>query len=268
MSELLVFGTGNAAVTRCYNTCFALHTPEGYFMVDAGGGNGILRILEQMNVPLTEIHDLFVTHNHTDHVLGVIWLIRMIGQRMLQGKYQGDLRIYGHDEVIQALPVFCQLTLQKKFCDLLGTRIQLIRVEDGESREILRRRVTFFDIHSTKMKQFGFAMELPEGRLTCLGDEPYQPLCQPYVEGAHYLLCEAFCLYADREQFKPYEKHHSTVKEASELAEQRGVQHLILWHTEDQHIEERKRLYEAEARRYCRCEVRVPDDQEVIEIEG
>ena len=44
---LYVFGTGNAAVTNLYNTCFALRDSDEYFMVDAGGGNGILKILEK-----------------------------------------------------------------------------------------------------------------------------------------------------------------------------------------------------------------------------
>lgn len=36
-----ILGTGNALATKCYNTCFVIHT-EGKtaLMVDAGGGNG------------------------------------------------------------------------------------------------------------------------------------------------------------------------------------------------------------------------------------
>ena len=48
MEQLYVFGTGNAAVSRCYNTCFAIRIQDEFFMVDAGGGNGILKILEDM----------------------------------------------------------------------------------------------------------------------------------------------------------------------------------------------------------------------------
>ena len=58
MEQLYVFGTGNAAATRYYNTCFALKKGQEYFMVDAGGGNGIIRILNDMNVDLTHIHNL------------------------------------------------------------------------------------------------------------------------------------------------------------------------------------------------------------------
>ena len=45
MEELYVFGTGNAQATHCYNTCFAIKDGNKFFMVDAGGGNGILGIL-------------------------------------------------------------------------------------------------------------------------------------------------------------------------------------------------------------------------------
>ena len=56
------------------------------------------------------------------------------------------------------------------------------------------------------MKQMGFTLGLAGGgKLCCLGDEPYNPACAAYVQGADWLLCEAFCLYEDRERFKPYE---------------------------------------------------------------
>ena len=80
MEELYVFGTGNAQATRCYNTCFAIKDGDEYFMVDAGGGNGILRILEDMDVDLCHIHSIFVTHEHTDHILGIVWMVRMVLQ--------------------------------------------------------------------------------------------------------------------------------------------------------------------------------------------
>ena len=95
MEQLYVFGTGNATVTRYYNTCFAIKNPENqYFMVDTGGGNGILRILEDMQVSIPDIHHIFITHEHTDHLLGIVWMIRVIATRMKNGKYDGDLNIY------------------------------------------------------------------------------------------------------------------------------------------------------------------------------
>ena len=54
-------------------------------------------------------------------------------------------------------------------------------------------------------------------------------------------------MYGDRERFQPYKKNHSTVKEASELAETLGVKNLVLYHTEDSDIAHRKERYTKEA---------------------
>ena len=102
MEELYVFGTGNAQATRCYNTCFAIKDGDEFFMVDAGGGNGILGILEKMNVDMAHIHHIFVTHEHTDHILGIVWMVRMIATAMKKGKYEGELRIYCHPGLAEA----------------------------------------------------------------------------------------------------------------------------------------------------------------------
>ncbi len=103
-------------------------------------------------------------------------------------------------------------------------------------------------------------------KLTCAGDEPYNPLCAPYVEGSDWLLHEAFCLYEERDRFKPYEKHHSTVKDACELAEQMKIANLVLWHTEDKSVGHRKELYTAEGCQYYHGNLYVPDDQEILDL--
>lgn len=265
--QLYVFGTGNASVTKYYNTCFAIKTAGEYFMVDAGGGNGILSILERMEVPMSKIHHIFVTHEHTDHILGIVWMIRMIATAMKRGSYEGDLTIYCHDELPETICTLCRLTIQKKFYSLIGERIHLVPVSDGETRDILDMKITFFDIHSTKARQFGFTAEFADGcRLCCAGDEPLQPLCETYAESCDWMLHEAFCLYGDREQFKPYEKHHSTVKEACELAERLQIPRLVLWHTEDKTLPRRKKLYTEEGSQYYHGTLLVPEDGEILSL--
>lgn len=269
--RLTMLGTGNANVTDYYNTCFLLtkETPEGpaHFLVDAGGGNRILKILKDVGVRMEDIHDLFVTHEHVDHILGVIWLVRMIGQKINRGEYQGELHIYCHKELAEKIRAIAEMTIQKKVCRNFGERIIFEVVESGESREILGCDTTFFDIASTKAKQFGFTMRLPDGKkLTCVGDEPYREEERAYVEGSDWLLHEAFCLYSEAERFKPYEKHHSTVKEACELAESFGIPNLLLYHTEETHGKERKKLYVEEGRQYYHGNLYVPDDLELFEL--
>lgn len=265
--ELILLGTGNAMVTRCYNTCFAIRNGNEYLLVDAGGGNGIFNQLEKVKIPFTAIHHLFVTHAHTDHILGVIWVIRKIATMMSKGKYEGELMLYGHDEVLEALSVFCRLTLPGRIVKYVGQQIHFHEVKEGDRVQAVGLDLQFFDIRSTKMKQFGFRAEGPDGKvLVCLGDEPYNAACRRYVEGADWLLSEAFCLYSDRDIFSPYEKHHSTALDAGRLAEELQVRNLVLYHTEDKNLATRKEKYTAEAASVFSGRVFVPDDLERIDL--
>lgn len=262
--HLTMLGTGHATVTKCYNTCFVLQENDEYFMVDAGGGNQILTILEQQNIPLTKIHDLFITHAHSDHILGVVWIVRMIGQMMNKKEYSGDLKIYAHEQVIEGLQAMCNIVLMKKITDLFEDRIKFIRLQDGDSYTILNREVTFFDIQSTKLLQYGFKIQ-EESLLFC-GDEPLKKELYQNGLGVKYLLHEAFCRASECEKFKPYEKHHSTVKDACCMAEELKVENLVLMHTEDSHIQDRKKLYTDEGKKFFSGNLFVPDDGECIEI--
>ena len=75
--RVTMLGTGNALVTECYNTCFMISDNEKLFLIDGGGGNTILHQLKHAGFDLLNVHDIFVTHKHTDHLLGVLWLIRI-----------------------------------------------------------------------------------------------------------------------------------------------------------------------------------------------
>jgi len=265
--KLTMLGTGNAGVTECYNTCFIIEDNNKYFMVDGGGGNAILRQLKKARISLNDIKDIFVTHKHVDHVLGIIWVIRMICQNMNKGSYEGDARIYAHKELAEIIKSICMMLLNEKQSMHIGKRLHIIGIEDGQEIEIIGHRVKFFDIHSTKDKQFGFTMDLNNGeKLTCCGDEPYNEYEREYVYGSKWLLHEAFCLYSQAEEFKPYEKHHSTVKDACQLAMKLKVENLILYHTEDKNIARRKELYGAEGKEHYSGNLFIPDDLEEIQL--
>ena len=80
-------------------------------------------------------------------------------------------------------------------------------------------------------------------------------------------MSEAFCLESQKELFKPHEKHHSTVMDAGKVASDLQVSHLILYHTEDKKIKNRKTLYLKELETVFHGKAFVPDDLEVISIE-
>jgi len=269
MEKLHVFGTGHAMVTHCYNTCFAIEKDGDYFLVDGGGGNRILRILDDEGIAADRIRALFLTHTHTDHLFGVIWILRRIAEKMVGGQITGTLDFYGHSDAVECVQAICRMSLQKKQTDLFGKQILFHAVSDGEEAVILGDAVRFFDIRSTKLRQFGFSMGLSDGqRLVCLGDEPCDPACEEIARGADWLLSEAFCRYGDADRFKPYEKHHATVRDAAALAERLSVRRLVLWHAEEDTLADRPALYGAEAREFYHGEVFVPRDGDLIDLGG
>lgn len=269
-TQITMLGTGNATVSQIYNTCFVLQTPSTLMLVDAGGGNGILAQLKKINVQISDIHHLFVTHAHTDHVLGGIWVIRMVAQ--CKG-YEGLLHVYGNDKVIKVIKTIIDMILAKKQLAKVAERVVFHQLEDGDCFEVGDMKLECFDIQSTKEKQFGIRAELPSSDesdkplvLACLGDEPYNEQNRRYIVGADWMMCEAFCLYADRDTFKPYEKCHSTALDAGKLAEELGVKNLILYHTEEKTLANRKENYTREAAENFKGRIFVPDDLEVIEL--
>ncbi len=269
-TQITMLGTGNATVSQIYNTCFVLQTPSTLMLVDAGGGNGILAQLKKVNVQISDIHHLFVTHAHTDHVLGVIWVIRMVAQ--CKG-YEGLLHVYGNDKVMKVIKTIIDMILAKKQLAKVAERVVFHQLEDGDCFEVGDMKLECFDIQSTKEKQFGFRAELPSSDesgkplvLACLGDEPYNEQNRRYIVGADWMMCEAFCLYADRDTFKPYEKCHSTALDAGKLAEELGVKNLILYHTEEKTLANSKENYTREAAKNFKGRIFVPDDLEVIEL--
>ena len=269
-TQITMLGTGNATVSQIYNTCFVLQTPSTLMLVDAGGGNGILAQLKKVNVQISDIHHLFVTHAHTDHVLGVIWVIRMVAQ--CKG-YKGLLHVYGNDKVMKVIKTIIDMILAKKQLAKVAERVVFHQLEDGDCFEVGDMKLECFDIQSTKEKQFGFRAELPSSDdsgkplvLACLGDEPYNELNRRYIVGTDWMMCEAFCLYADRDTLKPYEKCHSTALDAGKLAEELGVKNLILYHTEEKTLANRKENYTREAAENFKGRIFVPDDLEVIEL--
>ena len=297
MNQITMLGTGNATVSQIYNTCFVPASTSTPLLVDAGGGNGILSQLKKVNVQISDIHHLFVTHAHTDHVLGVIWVIRMVAQ--CKG-YEGLLHVYGNDKVMKVIKTIIDMILAKKQLAKVAERVVFHQLEDGDCFEVGDMKLECFDIQSTKEKQFGFRAELPGNSennvsedktasdyasedkaasdkaasenhakplvFACLGDEPYNEQNRRYIEGADWMMCEAFCLYADRDTFKPYEKCHSTALDAGKLAEELGVKNLILYHTEEKTLASRKENYTREAAKNFKGRIFVPDDLEVIEL--
>ncbi len=261
--ELIMIGTGSAFPRHSYNSCYAIKSSGGIMLVDAGGGNGIFNAINGSGVKLTDIHHVFITHAHTDHILGAVWLIRGIINMGKSGGNFGCLHIYGNSYVCKSLRIICQLTFLSSDYDIFTKTVELMEIEDGSSLNINGALIECFDVCSKNVVQTGFRMTFDCGeKLACLGDESLTEDNLPQIKCCDTLICGAFCRYEDKEIYKPYEKHHHTVRDVAILAEKANVKNLVLVHSEDDNLEKRQELYRSEALKHYNGNVFSPVDGE------
>ena len=259
--KIHVLGTGSADTIKCYNTCWCLENNGKYLLVDGGGGNQILSQLEKADISILDIHNVFISHIHTDHILGLVWIIRIVTHKiLLDNNYIGTLNVYGDKTSIDILKYLVE-TLFPVAKKVIDSRILFYPVEDGETVNIIDLPITFMNTGAKNITQFGFYIEK---KLAFCGDMPLTR--KDAVFNCEWLLHEAYCLDKEEQQFKAHFKNHSTVKDAAEIATLVNAKNLIMWHSVDNRIETRKLEFTQEAKQYFNGNVYAPNDLEVIEI--
>lgn len=266
MNKIIMLGTGHGGTLDLYNTCFVIQNDKGNFLVDTGGGIEIIRRLKQINIDCEDIRHIFISHSHTDHILGLFWLFKKISIRIIHGEINERIKIYCNDTVYQAIKEVSKHILPDKAMNAIYSMVDFIILNDGDTHNINGIDYLFFDAHAKGTKLFGFQCELNSKKLAFLGDETVNPDIYNKIRGYDYVMHEAFCLDSEENIFHPYEKNHSTAKSVSEIMNSLEIKNLILYHTEDSHKEKRKELYTAEAEKYFKGKVIVPDDLEIIEL--
>lgn len=252
---------------KCYNACFALQKGDDFMLVDGGGGINILDQIDKAKIPIKSIKNIFVTHNHIDHIIGVIWVIRKICIMLIDNKYDGDVNIYASDVTIHAIRTLCNLVLTAKYFAYVDDRIHLNVVEDRQEVDILGDKFTFYDILASKEKQYGFRIDMINGKvLVCNGDERMSVSNYDIVRNADFLIHEAFCLESEKEIKQPYKKGHVTAKDVCEMVSQLNVKNLILYHIKSDDVFNRKYQYINENSKYFNGCLFVPNDLDEISI--
>ena len=80
-----MLGTGHGKALKCYNYCFLLKFNNTNLLVDSGGGNQIINQLKKANIKIEDIDNVFISHSHMDHILGLIWMIRFLCPKYYNG---------------------------------------------------------------------------------------------------------------------------------------------------------------------------------------
>ena len=259
MTRLHVLGSGHAMVTNCFNSCFILEDCDDTLLIDCGGGNEILHRIFDSGVSLDSIHQIFISHNHCDHVLGLFWVIRAISVEILKKTYVGDLAIFCDSDTEEFLRVGCSAMFGAAINKLIDERIIFHKI-DLESPKI---GLSFHPyVTGSRVLQHGFVCILSNGKkLVFSGDELIEESLIKEARDTDYLICETFGDDAHaKENFK------STIEESAIICSKTKAKTIIFTHMDDFDLENRKTRITEEASKYCRASIIVPYDGEIIEL--
>ena len=264
-----MLGTGDATARKRYNTCFILRDRATAMLVDGGGGNGILAQLNAAGISFRNIDAIFLTHAHTDHILGVVWVLRMIGEMALDGEEMRGYRVFSHDEGIRALVIICRATLSEKVWAEVSRLVEFVEIRDGDNFELSDAfALRCIDLRAGGMKQFGFVATVGSGvRVACMGDVPAPDGIEREIAGCDWLLHEAFCPESQRAIYHPELICHCTALEAGRIARHLNVRHLLLYHRADYSHGASKDDYIRECESVFSGRVVIPEDLQAITVD-
>ena len=206
-------------------------------------GNGTANQLAKARVPLTSLSDVFITHNHSDHVIdaGAIavlaWasgldhaltvhgptpLREIVGHQVAAMTYDIDIRI--HEEGRKPLA-------------------PLLKVDERADPGVVLHEpgltVTSALVNHYGVKPaFAYRFDTPARSVVISGDTTYSPALVALAEGADLLIHEAMYLPAisrlpgeNATRLTDHLLHsHSTTEQVGRVAAQAGVKKLVLSH--------------------------------------
>ncbi len=254
-----MLGTGHAMTTKCFNTCFVYENEYGKMLVDTGGGQQLVGQLRAAGINADEINYVFISHRHTDHLLGLPWFIRM----RLRNLSQKPLEIFAHEDLCRDAKQIL-FALFPELEQELGHGLIFHAVQHGEELSVCGRKFRFYDTRCKRCKQFGFVLTLKSGGTFVFnGDVPFHEENRSLMQNAEYLMHEAFAL---SNQLKQNPNGHSSVAQTAKHACDLCAKTLIVVHGSDHDLPMRQKQYTQEASQFFEGAILVPYDLDIIDL--
>ena len=205
-------------------------------LVEAGGevmvfdaGRGVLQRLFQIKASLNEMRSLFLTHLHSDHIVGLpdLWLIGW-----LIGRPQTPLRVWGPRgtaKMMEHLDAAFQYDIRiRAYDDRLhpdGATVLAKDIEEGVVYEHNGIKVTAFEVdHAPIHPAFGYRVDYAGRSVVISGDTRYCENLIRYAKGVDVLLHEVIAAQMIRsrstsnpEAMENVIAHHTTPEQAGEI---------------------------------------------------
>ena len=211
------------------------------YLIDCG--NGVAQQMAKADIPLPALEQVFVTHNHSDHVAdaGTLAVLAWGSGLAHPVGWHGPppLAQIVHDQ-IAALQYDIDIRIREEGRKPIAPLIHVEeRIEPGAVFADDRVRVTSALVDHYGVKPaFAYRFELPGRSVVISGDTTYSPALVALAKGADLLIHEAMYAPAIRAmspenapQLYDHLIHsHSTTQAVGRVAAEAGVRKLVLTH--------------------------------------
>ena len=265
-----LLGTGGAANEGRHQACLLVEWGDrsegGRILLDTGSGLDVVRQLVAVGCEPTGIRDIFVSHQHVDHVGGLepllLWsIIKVLRERRRppgeETRVYAELRVLaGIEQLLDAVASVAPR--------LFGGKLRWVPGVDRATATLpggAWLRTFLVDHQPVGGGAMGCVVELERVRLVYSGDtRPVRQLIDA-ARDADVLVHEAGGLDEDAPEI--HRQGHSTAGDAGRVAREAGVGRLILTHLPSEGLAE---LMLAEARIAFGGPVELARDLALIEI--
>jgi ribonuclease Z len=194
------------------------------FIFDAG--RGAMQRLHQLGIPFADISGIFLTHHHSDHVVGFpdLWLTGWIGRPW--GKRNVPLPVWGPEgtkEMMEYLPKAFAVDIRVRSHNypLEGVKLLPTEITEGTVFDQDGVKVTAFkvDHFAEKLPAYGYRIDYRGASAVLSGDTTFNENLIEHARGADLIVHEVTAASGsaaeNAEQLKRISANHTTPEQAA-----------------------------------------------------
>ncbi len=196
------------------------------FIFDAG--RGAMQRLHQLGIPFSEITGMFLTHHHSDHVVGFpdLWLTGWIGRPW--GQRSEPLPVWGPvgtQQMMEHLPLafHVDIRVRSKSYPPAGVKLEAQEIREGVVFDRAGVKISAFEVDhgGEELPAFGYRIDY-QGRAALLsGDTTFNENLIRHAQGVDLLVHEVTAVAGsaaeDAQQLKRIGANHTTPEQAGEV---------------------------------------------------
>jgi ribonuclease Z len=196
------------------------------FIFDAG--RGAMQRLHQLQIPFANITGVFLTHHHSDHVVGFtdLWLTGWIGRPW--GKREVPLKVWGPEGTKQMMEhlskaFFVDIRVRSKSYPLNGVKLEAEEIKEGLVYDKDGVKVSTFEVDhgGEELTAFGYRVDYRGRSAVLSGDTTFNENLIRHAQGTDLLVHEVTAAAGNAAenaaQLKRIASNHTTPEQAGEV---------------------------------------------------